>query len=97
MTLPTYQLLDGEELNRKHPRTFHIPNTVDKNQVEPGDHVKLGFSCPNYPNNERMWVKVTGEGLGYLDNDPAFLPLTWKMKVRFEHKHILDILKNNTL
>lgn len=93
MKIIEYTLLDGEAQNRRHPRTFRVPSILEKHMVEPGDHVKLGFSCPGFDNNERMWVKVTGDGVGYLDNDPAFLPLKYKMIVRFQRQHILDILK----
>jgi hypothetical protein len=97
MKTPKYTLLDGEAQNRRYPRTFHIPTILEKMLVEPGDYVKLGFSCPGYDNTERMWVRVIGDGKGYLNNDPAFLPLQDGMPVDFQRQHIIGILKKDEL
>lgn len=97
MKNPKYTLLDGEAQNRRHPRTFHIPSILEKMRIEPGDFVKLGFSCPDHEGQERMWVRVTHEGKGTLNNDPAFLPLQDGMTVEFQRQHILGILKKDEL
>lgn len=95
MRFVPYTLLDGEQQNRKYPRTFHIPSLIEKELVSKGDYVQLSFSCEGYDNSERMWVRVTGQGVGILDNDPAFLPLVSDMLVHYEPRHIIKILKKD--
>lgn len=70
--MPTYELLDGEEINRRHPDTFEIPSLEQRMNIPDNFWVKLGFvpskedhdRCKAATNScvtlERMWVQVVG-------------------------------------
>lgn len=68
--------MNGVEQNRLHPQTFEIPSDEEKANIQPGDHIKVGFLI-NEGNieAERMWLKVTGINnnsiTGTLANDPV--------------------------
>lgn len=73
---------DAEEKHREAPRTFSIPRSDEREQLQPGALVKLHFhlaeKVPGAPEAERMWVEVL-ERLpdrryrGKLTNQPFFL------------------------
>jgi len=71
----SYKLEDGEQLNKKNPRTFHIPSKVERDTLKTGDIVKLIFLFDDEGSMpERMWVKIISKDenqyKGILDNDP---------------------------
>lgn len=91
-----YQLVDVEERNKNNPDTFWIPSLEDRQDIDVGQWVKLGFKGKEI--TERMWVKVTnivGSLVGTLDNDPAVLPIAHGDSIDFEPKHIMEILDND--
>ena len=94
-----YLLDDCVELNRKYPETFEIPTEEEKLNIESGDFVKLVFINPDkkagdgMPEAERMWVRVTVDGVGVLDNDPVVVNLKCGDIIEFEDKHIASIMK----
>lgn len=99
---PFITLWDGVVLNSENPSTFEIPTPDEKAALVPGDFVKLGFSCPKEHKRpgvsdritgERMWVLVTGDGVGDLNNDPVVMPLKDGDPIKFEPRHILSIIK----
>lgn len=89
-------LINGVEQNRATPDTFQIPSPSEKALVGIGDHVKLGFRNPNKEDQvkaERMWVKVTGQNVGTLANEPAFIEgLSFGDTVEYHPDNILSIL-----
>jgi len=90
-------LLDGVALNLENPDSFEIPSEEEKARVKVGDFVKIGFKHNAGPRGalisaERMWVQVTGPGVGVLDNDPVVVFMTIGDKVKFKPKNILSIL-----
>lgn len=90
---------DGVAQNHAHPKTFPIPSELEKAHIKPGQYVKLGFrfSATSGATAERMWVKVTkwdGKiGRGELNNDPVHVAMKIGDIVKFESKHVLDILE----
>ena len=96
-----WHLGDGVARNAEYPDSFDIPEQADRDGVLPGDHVKLMFEMrrarPGEPGAERMWVAVTGlrkHGFeGRLLNFPVFVGGLYPDDiVRFEAKHIIDIV-----
>ena len=88
----SYDLIDCQEMNRLHPRTFQVPSADDIATVEVGHSVKLYFNP-----NERMWVDIHYIGLdgdgqyfeGTLANDPIVLThLTYGQRIVFRPRHI---------
>ena len=71
-----YTLVNAEEMNRKHPTTFHIEPRIDREALRVGDTVKMIFEYPS-GGGDRMWVRVS-EVLpgprfkGILDNEAFF-------------------------
>lgn len=96
---PDYALGDGEALNREHPHTFQIPRREEREQLQPGDLVKLLFEVPapepGSVTAERMWVQVTdvaadGGYVGSLDNDPQVLRgLRLGSRIEFQPQHVI--------
>lgn len=95
---------DGEEYHRNAPNTFWIPELSERQQLQPGDLVKLIFQIAiDDPENdvavERMWVIVrerVPEGyLGILDNEPSSIDENDQFwlgtEVPFQPKHIINI------
>jgi hypothetical protein len=96
-------LLDGEQLNRDAPKTFHIPDLAVRRNLQLGDFAKLVFEIAvegdKYPSVERMWVVIrerTPSGyLGVLDNEPDCISENdsfWLgTEVPFDHRHIIAV------
>ncbi len=74
-----FTFVDGIEMNRNHPDTFHIPDTAEKSAIKVGDFVKIGFiPTPEARElgidmTERMWVKVSELDASRGDLEPLFL------------------------
>jgi len=89
-----FTLIDGEARHTTFPETFHIPSLNERQKLQPGQHVKLGFQ--EGENTERAWVHVNiidGNQLtGNVEND-LVLMTTIKDgdEVTFELKHIIGI------
>lgn len=92
-----YTLIDGVERNSENPDTFYIPSKEDKETVNIGTLVKLGFETNDIEEcgGERMWVVVTqkteGGFVGTLRNNPVFMDLDFGDVVHFQSKNIIDI------
>ena len=56
-----FTLIDGEARHIAYPDTFHIPSMEERQKLEPGQYVKLGFQ--EGENTERAWVQVKTVGL----------------------------------
>lgn len=71
-----YSLDNSEKLNLEFPETFHIPARKQRENILPGELVKLIFriSFDEEEHVERMWVIVKERKdngyIGELDNDP---------------------------
>lgn len=52
-----YQLVDGAEMHRANPATFHVPPAVLKRQVRPGQFVELRIDSPRFSLHEEVAEK----------------------------------------
>ncbi|QVM84535.1 hypothetical protein [Novosphingobium decolorationis] len=99
---------DGEVYHAAAPDTFWIPSLGERENLAPGDLVKLIFriqvDCPDEPVAvERMWVLVRarydGGFLGLLDNDPSSIrenDTFWSgIELPFQPCHVIDIDKGD--
>lgn len=90
-----WKLGSGVESNRKYPDTFWIPDVSERENVQPGNYVRLMFLMRDGW-GERMWVEVTERTrqgyLGELSNQPYGIPkLGCGDLVEFGAEHIIDI------
>lgn len=86
-----YRLIDVEEKAKLYPATFSIPVRSLREELWPGDLVKLDFD-----NCERMWVKISGQYatndyFGVLINSPLHLGLRQGDPIEFGPEHIMEI------
>ncbi len=93
-----YSLDDAEERNRQAPDTFGIPLREARENLQPGQIVKLLFAITvgGQEKVERMWVVVQQrdgtEYVGLLDNRPASTDAIHAgMAVRFQPRHVVAI------
>jgi len=93
-----YTLDDGEAIHRDYPETFHIPSKMQRENLLPGELVKLIFRITVGPKTdiERMWVIVKSRGdgdyVGTLDNDPyCTTELKSGHEVRFGPENVIQI------
>lgn len=100
--MPTaYTLTDAERRHAEHPKTFWIPSSSDRENLNANSTVKLIFEAGRpdkhgFRNAERMWVQITqchddGSYTGILDNNPVFIKAKAGDEVRFEPRHIISI------
>jgi hypothetical protein len=96
-----YTLDDGEERNRQDPTTFLIPPREARENLEPGQIVKLLFAITAGGGEqvERMWVVVNRrdgtEYVGALDNQPTATDrMRPGMEVRFQPRHVIAIYRD---
>lgn len=75
-----YRIGNVEERAEEAGKTFQIPSRTVRENLKPGDSVKLLFEfnmLPDGINGERMWIKITeasgGRYKGKLDSYPAFI------------------------
>jgi hypothetical protein len=94
----TFSLEDGEQYHRNAPDTFEIPPRFERENLRPGQIVKLMFNITvgRESTVERMWAIVEAKDgtayVGALDNQPATTDqMRPGMKVRFEPKHVISI------
>ena len=93
----TYTLEDGEALNREHPDRFEIPARHERETLAPGDHAKVVFVHDGQ--GERMWVEVSSADPaddsyeGALANRPTLVPIKLGDVVRFEPRHVIQIVR----
>lgn len=90
---PAYTLADGEEKHKANPDTFEIPSHTERSAIMSGDHVKLLFQHEG--KGERCWVNVMAPGFGLLANQPVLIPIDLGDPVRFERRHIIDIMRKD--
>ena len=95
-----YTLDDAEARNRETPDTFEIPSREARENLLPGEIVKLMFRISSETSEtvERMWVRVDervgGNYLGTLDNDPRTTrEFTAGIPVNFGPEHIIAIYR----
>jgi len=99
-----WELDDGVQLHREHPKTFWIPNVFRRYFLRPKQIVKLVFRIALRNDTgleteevERMWVIIErrlglGQYEGLLDNDPYCTEgIKSGMKVFFEARHVIQI------
>jgi hypothetical protein len=104
LQLLSWELDDGEEINREAPSTFWIPAAERRAALAEGNIVKLIFRMTlRHPETgeelvevERMWVIVEGRDggtyRGQLDNDPhCTSDFTSGAAVEFEPRHVIQI------
>jgi hypothetical protein len=93
-----WRLDDVEERQRESPRHYPIPPSEERNNLQPGDLVKLVFLIDDNPeiDGERMWVEVEssdGDGfVGRLANQPRWVPLPEGAEVRFQPRHVWAVV-----
>jgi hypothetical protein len=89
------KLVDAQEMHRQHPITFIVPSAHNLATIMPGDYVKI---CRE---NERFWCKVIG-GVGKFLVGEVDVPLVNEgnadinksgTRVRFEHRHVYEIMR----
>jgi hypothetical protein len=93
-----YTLDDAEARNREAPDSFLIPSRAARENLLPGEIVKLLFRIPS-PNSvdvERMWVRIDertgGAYVGTLTNDPRTTQeFGVGARVNFGPQHIIAI------
>lgn len=95
-----YTLDDAEARHQEAPDSFEIPSRESRENLLPGEIVKLMFriSSANSENVERMWVRVDhrvgGNYLGTLDNDPRTTrEFAAGIRVNFGPEHIIAIYR----
>lgn len=89
---PTEMFVDAQEMAIKYPTTFQAPDSVDLENIHPGDYVKV---CAL---RERFWVevsKVDGDLIeGRVDNDLVCSDehgLVCDQMIQFEKRHVYSI------
>jgi hypothetical protein len=84
------RLINVEKRAKDNPKTFEIPDLLERQNLKMGHFAKLIFN-----DKERMWVKVTevleGSYVGTLANEPVVVKMKFGDRVEFEPKHIADI------
>lgn len=97
----TFELDDGEKLHQENRDTFWIPSRMERENLLPGEIVKLIFRILNGGNEnvERMWVIVKERFpdyyVGILDNDPnCTTELCSGAEVQFKPEHVINIYGN---
>lgn len=90
-----YDFVDAQEMAKKHPDTFGCPSQNELSAIKVGYNVKVSY------NNERFWVlvkKINGdEVVGQVDNDLVLeQPFSCGNLIRFEKRHVYDILNKGT-
>jgi hypothetical protein len=96
ITAIDYPLINGVEMNKKHPDTFHIPGDNTRKGLEVGAYAKIGLNHPKR-GGELFWVEITevraGDYVGRIDNDLVLYPeLDCKTQLVFLHDHVLGTL-----
>lgn len=94
-------MIDGAELNRQFPDTFHIPDKIDRCSLRVGDFAKIGLTCAT--GGERFWVKITRIEVeetaqtyfGAVDNHLVVFDIPAGEEIEFDADHVLQIIKNN--
>lgn len=92
---------NGEKRHAAHPKTFWIPDAVDRRSLRVGDLVKILFTSDKPIDGftgERMWVEITARAqdlpvryVGTLANEPSFLAMKFGDRVEFGAEHIIGI------
>jgi len=91
-----------EDRARMAPDTFEIPSKPQRENLEPGQLVKLVFLTGlENPTGERMWVQILSRkdtgGVRYegeISNDPAFIDALFGDIVHFGPEHIANIYED---
>lgn len=96
-----WRLTSGVAMNRKYPKTFHIPSETQRTAAGIGDLVKLIFETVDLDgtrSGERMWVDITGTFGQFLVGELSNSPLTdnknlyFGASVIFRSEHIIDLI-----
>ena len=93
-----FTLDDGEVIHRDNPKSFFIPSRMQRENLLPGELVKLIFRITVGPKTdiERMWVivkaRTDGAYVGTLDNDPfCTTELKSGHEIQFGPEHVIQI------
>lgn len=103
--MPTYELVDGEEMVKKFPTVFLFPEREARMNVPDNAWVCLGFRPTKEDqlkngavDSENLWVQVdnreseTGPYYGTLGGHPSYCSgIKMGDPIQFEAKNILDI------
>lgn len=93
-------LLDVDEENRRHPKTFFVAPVEQRCRLPVGDSARLVFRFeprgPQEPSGERIWVAVAGADqqgyAGYLTNQPFFVKgLNAGDVIGFDARHVASL------
>ena len=91
MKADTFDLLDGEEMNRKNPETFWMPSFADRCGLQPGEIVKLCFDYGPDMFSTRDWVEITHRVYGGYRGAMHSCGQRHGEEFEFEYRHILCI------
>lgn len=85
-----FNFVDAEQMNRRNPSCFELPDPKKINSLKPGHYVKV---CHN---NERFWVivkEVEGNKIkGIINNDLIMeQPFKCDDEIEFEKRHIYNV------
>lgn len=96
-----FRLDDGEAIQTDHPETFRIPSRMQRENLLPGELVKLILRIAVGPKTdvERMWVivksRANGAYVGTLDNDPlCTTELKSGHEIKFGPEHVIQIYED---
>lgn len=88
----------GMKSHIRSPETFWVPDQVSKDELQPGDHVKLMWRVKRRP-GERMWVTIThreGDKLkGTLNSCAIMANLYHGESIAFRIDDIIDCIPND--
>lgn len=96
--MATFTLDSGVEMHLASPETFYLPPADARENLSPGDTVKLVFRIEHdgEVHVERMWVQLkakTKDGyIGILDNDPYCTnEIQAGLSIEFQPEHVIQI------
>lgn len=86
----------------ENPDTFYIPSQAERDNVQPGDFVKICIQDADMP-GERFWCKVISSDISFgditqnyaveVDNDLVVYDIPLGSELFVNSCHIMDILK----
>jgi len=92
-------LIDAQEMSKKHPKTFSVPTDKELRGIKKGDFVKIcveAAAANGKVLSERIWVEVDEVMnlfvLGQLANNPVCFHAKLGDKIKIQRKHIYAIM-----
>lgn len=86
-------LLNAQQMNKEHPKTFEVPSDKELRKIKVGDIVKI---CDDDA-GERFWVEIkaietnSGKLIGSIANNLIRSKANANDKVLFERENVLSI------